>query len=156
MNISPQEYLNYLITHKDNVLAPWIAGCSADLYAAGFYTGMVVRYFTRTAPKDTRKTTTLVLVVFILSTYKTAAALYILFLCSVVLNGKQPQLAVAELTNWVMVTSPLTTQFVDLAVQSYYVVLLWDIFRIDRGRRFHAAFRWAIFSAIGILAILGT
>jgi hypothetical protein len=95
------DYLSYLITHKDNVLAPWIAGCSADLYAAGIYTGMVVRYFTRTAPKDTRKTTILVVVVFVLSTYKTAAALYILFLCSVILNGNEDQLAVASLGNWV-------------------------------------------------------
>lgn len=104
--ISPQDYLEYLLTHKGDVLAPWIAGCCADLYAAGIYTGMVVRYFTRTAPTDTRKTVALILIVFILSAYKTAAALYILFLCSVTLNGNQPQLAVAFLTNRVSAHPP--------------------------------------------------
>ena len=36
-----------------------------------------------------------------------------------------------------------------------YVVLLWDILRIDRGQRFSAAFRWVLFSFISVLAVLG-
>jgi hypothetical protein len=101
MSAFPEDYFNYLIAHKDEILAPWIAGSSVDLYAAGIYTGMVVHYFTRTAPKDNRKTIALVVVVFLLSTYKTAAALYILFLFSIVLNGNPSQLALTSLTNWV-------------------------------------------------------
>lgn len=102
MSAIPQDYLNYLTTHTNNILVPWIAGCSVDIFAAGIYMGMVVRYFTYSAPKDSRKTTALVVVIFILSTYKTGAALYILFLCSTVFNGDQSQLAVATLTNWVV------------------------------------------------------
>jgi len=103
-SVSPQDYLdylNYVITHKGELLAPWIAGCCADLYAAGIYTNMVVRYFTRTAPKDNSKTIALILLVFVLSAYKTATALYILFLCAVVFNGDPYQLAVVSQTNWV-------------------------------------------------------
>jgi hypothetical protein len=110
MSAFPQEYLDYLITHKETILAPWVAGCSVDLYAAGLYTGMVVRYFTRTAPGDKPKTTALVVLVFILSTYKTAGALYVLFLLSIVLNGNPSQLAVTSLTSWVIMFSPSSNQ----------------------------------------------
>lgn len=99
---SPQQYLDYLLTHKDAILAPWIAGSIADLYAAGILTSMVVRYFTRSdVPKDSSKTRILVILVSILSAYKSAAALYILFLCSVILSGDQLKLAVATLINGV-------------------------------------------------------
>ncbi|KIM22940.1 hypothetical protein M408DRAFT_28291 [Serendipita vermifera MAFF 305830] len=153
---SPQEYLQYLITHKDTVLAPWVAGCVADLYAAGIFTSMVVRYFSRSdVPKDSNKTRMFVVLVAVLSAYKSAAALYILFLFSVILSGDQVRLTVATLTNVVLVTSSLTTQFVDLAVQSYYVALLWQIFRLDGGRRFHPSLRWGLFAGICLLAILG-
>lgn len=99
---NPQEYIAYLISHRGTLIAPWVAGCVVDLYAAGIYTGMVVRYFTRSdVPKDTSNTRLLVILVAVLSTYKSAAALYILFLISIILSTDQVRLAVASLTNGV-------------------------------------------------------
>lgn len=101
-------YIEYIIHHRENVLAPWIAGPAVDLYAAGIYTILLVRYWCleKAYHIDNRRVVVLVSVVAVLSALKTAAALYIMFLMSVELNGDTFGWAIAAFKHWVCFSSP--------------------------------------------------
>ncbi|KAG8830493.1 hypothetical protein FRC17_004814 [Serendipita sp. 399] len=105
---------------------------------------------------DTPRIVFLVCLVAVFTTLKSAAALYILFLNSIVLSDSPLKLAVASFHNWVMVTSPLMTHFVDLAVQSYYISLLYNLFKADAGLRFGPILRWTLFIGISLCFMLAT
>lgn len=113
MDTDITKYLDYLQTHRNKVLAPWIAGPIIDIFAAGIYCSMLFSYFSSLHQRvqdrregyggwtEQRKRTFLICVVAALSAYKTATAIYILFLNAFYLNGNPSLLAFAAYQNWV-------------------------------------------------------
>jgi hypothetical protein len=101
--LSGPDLVQYQIQNRRRALAPWIAGCALDIFGAGILASLLVRYFMGGTVRrpGSRKVTITLCVVAILSTFKTAAALYILFLNAVILSGDNVRLAVAEIQDWV-------------------------------------------------------
>ncbi|KAG8846819.1 hypothetical protein FRB91_000428 [Serendipita sp. 411] len=182
---NPITYLTYLLRHRTQILAPWIVASSLDLFLGGIYLTLLVQFFfpsnhdchARRSSSSRRKATNepksflariisrlpdsptiifLVCLVAIFTILKSTAALYILFLNSIVLSDSPLKLAIASFHNWVMVASPLTTHFIDLAVQSYYIILLYNLFRADAGLHFGPFLRWSLFTGIALCFTLAT
>lgn len=159
-------YLNFLLTHRVVVVTPWIVGSTLDVFLGGVYLVLLVQLlvtyfkspFNRNHSDGRRPPRILILVCVVtaLTTFKSALALYILFLNSIILSNDPLRLTIAVFTNWVMVTSPLMTQLVNLAVQSYYITLLYNLFRVDAGQLFHPLFRAGLFAMILICIVAAT
>lgn len=146
------------IENRRKTLAPWIAGCALDIFGAGIFASLLLRYFANRAMKrsGSRRLTIFVCVVAILSIFKTAAALYVLFLNSVTLNGDIVGLALAEIQNWAMGTETLMTHIIDMVIQSYYILILHNLFQFNGGHQFHPALRWGLFTLIFACTIAST
>lgn len=98
-DLNPISYIEYVLAHKTSVLAPWIIGPLVDIYAAGIYTNLVIKYFINLSPNASRPITLLVALVALLSAIKTGVALYVLFVNAVILNGDTLRWAIAVYQN---------------------------------------------------------